>query len=626
MSVAAYFLIAAKDFGGMNMDFEKMTVLELRKVAKDMNVKLGAGISKQGIVDKLNAVSSLNRQEEAQEPAQPVRHASIITDDEFEENEVNPASYSRPVRPTMPRPAGQNGASSLSTISAKAPAFTMEGSRAWHNPRSYNTPYQRPAAAPGWNQPQPRQLQEARPQNTYGQTGYNAPRPAAPQQQPRPQQTRPSYQRFGPENEAGSYARQDYAAPRQEYTSPQQPAQPRGDWGAYRADYAAPQQQPPVRETAPNEILMTGECGDCQGVLEVLPDGFGFIRMNGLLAGKSDVYVGNVQVKRYGLRTGDYIAGKTHPQRDMDRNNALLYITEVNGQEPEEKNTRPAFEELTAIYPKRKLNLSARIKDDVFLRSMDLLSPIALGQRALFSVSPQVNGNLLLSRLSHAVSAAAPKARVMTLLLDERPEEVTEAAEAIKGETYAATFDLPAEMTVKTAEMVLEMAQRQVEQKKDVILLVNSLTRLARACNTAAPQTARLLPNGLVSGGLTRAKRFFAAARNTREGGSLTIIALQEVNGKNPLDEVIAAEMENTANLSAALLPGDEDVSFVPDAASCHARRSELVLTQEEMQASAKAKAVLNGRTDKESLQLIREMVMGSADHEALVQQLLALN
>ena len=592
-------------------DFEKMTVLELRKVAKDMNVKLGAGISKQGIVDKLNAVAALNKVEESPaEAAHRVRHASIITDDEFDDNEPVMTAYApRPARAAAPRPAVQNGTSSLSTISAKAPAFTMEGSRAWHNPRSYNsTPYQRPAANTGWNSQRPAG-QDQRPAPGYGAQG----RPAQ----------RPAYQRFGPDNDQGSYNHQEYA-PRQEYAAPQQPAQPRNDYTGYRQEYTAPQ-QPAPRETMPSEVFMTGECGDCQGVLEVLPDGFGFLRMNGLLAGKSDVYVGNVQVKRYGLRTGDYLAGKTHPQRDSERNNALLYITEVNGAEPDEKAQRPLFEELTAVYPRKKLNLSGRYKQDTFLRLMDLLSPVALGQRALFTVGHGVNANDLAALLATAVSAAAPKASVMTLLLDERPEEVTEMTERIKGETYAATFDLSAEMTVKTAEMVLEMAQRRAEQKKDVVLIVNSLTRLSRACNTAAPQTARLLPNGMVAGALTRAKRFFAAARNLREGGTLTILAIQETGGKNPLDEVIAAEMENTCNLQATILPGKGHISFFPDAASCKARRPELMLTAEEMQAAEKVKKSLAGKTTEECLMLLEDMVKNTPDHDTLVQQLLAM-
>lgn len=593
-------------------EFEKMTVLELRKVAKEMNVKLGAGISKQGIVEKLNAVAaSQQEQEAAADVNPPVRHASIITDDEFDDNEgtMTATGYTpRPAaRAVAPRPAAASGTSSLNTISAKAPAFTMEGSRAWHNPRTYNNNYQRPAPNT-WSQPRTPAV------DSRSSVPGGAPRTPAPAQQRIQQPARPSYQRFGPENDAPAYS------PRPDYTAPQAPQQ-RSDYGAYRADYAAPQQPAPApRETSPSEILMTGECGDCAGVLEVLPDGFGFLRMNGLLPGKSDVYVGNVQVKRYGLRTGDYVAGKTHPQRENDRNNALLYITEVNGQEPEEKVTRASFDELTAIYPKRKLNLSARHKEDVLLRTLDLMSPIALGQRALISVNPGVDGNEVLVKLSAAVSAAATKARVMTLLLDECPEEVTELSERIKGETYAATFDLSAEMMVKTAEMVLEMAQRQVEQKKDVILLVNSLTKLCKACNIAAPQTARLMPNGLVAGGLTRARKFFAAARNTREGGSLTIIALQDVNGKNPLDDCIAAEMENTANMHCALLPGME-----AELASCQYRRPELVLTAEEMQAMEKVKQMLQGKTQQEAAQLMQEMVKTSAEHDVLVRQLMMM-
>ncbi len=575
------------------MDFDKMTVLELRKVAKDMNVKLGAGISKQGIVDKLNAIMALNKQEEAPaQEAQPVRHASIITDDEFEDSDST--EYTSPPRPAVVRPgAGNGGTSSLSTISAKAPAFTMEGSRAWHNPRAYAGNYSRPAgsrpAAP-----------EQRPQNPY---------PAAPRanmpQQSRPQQPRPTYQRFGPENDPPAYgARQEYAAPRQEYAQPSQ----RSDFGAYRSDYAAPQ-QPVQKEMSPSEILMTGELGDCQGILEVLPDGFGFLRMGGLLPGKGDVYVSNVQVKRYGLRTGDYLTGKTHPQRENDKNNALLYITEVNGGEPEEKSARPAFDELTAVYPRKKLHLSARRGEDVFLAGMDLVTPMALGQRALLSVSPDVEGNQLLCRLSQACASAAPKAVLMTLLLDEKPEEVTEIKEQIKGDTYAATFDLSAEMVVKTAEMVLEMAQRQAEQKKDVILLVNSLTKLAKACNAAAPQQNRLLPNGLVSGGLVRAKKFLAAARNIREGGSLTIIALQEIRTKTPIDDVIAAEMENTCNLQVEILRGEGEVPFLPDGGTASSRRPELVLTPEEMAATQQARVALSGKSVQEQLSLLRSLV-----------------
>lgn len=593
-------------------DFDKMTVLELRKVAKDMNVKLGAGISKQGIVDKLNAVAALNKPaaEEVQEAVQPVRHASIITDDEFEDNDAPSSSYTpRPVRPVTPRPAPANGsASSLSSISAKAPAFTMEGSRAWHNPRAYNSNYQRPAPGNTWNQSRPNA-----PQDPRSAAGAPVRTPAAPQQT-----VRPSYQRFGPEKETPAYTRPDY-------NQPVQPAQPRSDFGTYRADYAAPQQPAPQREMSPNEILMTGECGDCEGILEVLPDGFGFLRTGSLLAGKNDVYVGNVQVKRYGLRTGDHLAGKTHPQRDMEKNNALLYITEVNGQEPEEKNTRPLFDDLTAIYPKRKLNLSARYKEDVFLRTMDLMCPVALGQRALVSVQNGVNINDVLVKLSVAVSAAAPKARVMTLLLDERPEEVTEMKERLRGEAYAATFDLSAEMTVKTAEMVLEMAMRQAEQKKDVILLVNSLTRLCKACNTAAPQTARLLPSGLVAGGLTRARKFFAAARNLREGGSLTIIALQEVNGKNPLDDLMAAEMENTCNMQTLLLPGMGKMQPAVDLAACHNKRLDLLLTSDEIKAADLVRHSLEGKPVAECCRMLEDMVATSSDHDTLVQQILMM-
>lgn len=620
----------------MSEQFESMSVIELRQKAKEMGVKLGAGINKQGIIEKLKEAAGQMgenaRQEEqqafpiAEAPSRPIRSAAIITDDEEVEEEDVPVLTPNPIlqaaprsapRPVSPVPTGAAApsGSSLSTISAKAPAFTMEGSRAWHNPRAYQgvNSYQRTPAAPqGWNarpaQPMPGE------QRSYGG------RPAAPQHmdsrvpQPRPAQ-QPSYvNRFGPEQtmqepEQRPAEYRTYAAPaQQDYNAPRETVAPQGNYGYAQP---APYQR---RESGMTiaDIMAAGECGDGEGVLEVHPEGYGFLRTNHYLPGKQDVYISNAQIRRFNLRTGDHIAGKTRPQREADRYSAMLYITEVNGAVPEEMPTRPRFEDLTPIYPKKRITLTGKRENDPMLRLIDVLCPIGFGQRAMVVCGPRVDRLALLKKLGAAINRNYTKVQMMLLLVDERPEEVTDIKEAVKAEVIYSTFDDPADNQIRVTELALERAMRMVEQKKDVIILADSLTRLARACNVIAPQTARTMGGGLAAGALNKPKRFFGAARNTREAGSLTIIATIMGDTVNELDQAILREFRGNSNMSCTFLRG-KNGQPVMQVADCGTIHNEWLQTEEEIKLAERLRAETAGMQPEEAMEkLLNDM----AEHE----------
>ncbi len=630
----------------MSEQFENLSVIELRQKAKEMGVKLGAGINKQGIIDKLKEAAG---QEQAESPdasypeqtvmhaeplSRPIRSAAIITDDEeMDEDDVpvltpNPAlraprAAARPVSPVPVGAAAPSG-SSLSTISAKAPAFTMEGSRAWQNPRSYQgqNSYQRPQqpAQNGWNTRPAQQQNPVDQRGTYSRT--------APQQhmdsrmqQPRPAQQPAYVNRFGPDQgvqeteqrPAGEYR---YAPAQQDYAAPRDNSQNAG----YGYNQPAYQQhrEPASPSSAISEILAAGECGDGEGVLEVHPDGYGFLRTNHYLPGKQDVYISNAQIRRFGLRTGDYIVGKTRPQREADRYSAMLYITEVNGATPEEMPSRARFEELTPIYPKKRITLTGKRENDLALRVIDLMCPIGFGQRAMILCPPKVDRIALLKKLAAAVSKNHSKAQLMLLLVDERPEEVTDIKESVKGEVIYATFDETPENQVRVTEMALERAMRMVEQKKDVIILADSLTRLARACNVIAPQTARTLGGGLAAGALNRPKKFFGAARNTREGGSLTIITTVLCDTGSELDTAILQEFRGNSNMTCVLMPPAKELGMDPavrveDSGTIH---HEWLLSETELALSEKIRGWIAGEKPQAALEKLSSLLTKNGDGE----------
>src|SRR6056300_1789269 len=294
-----------------------------------------------------------------------------------------------------------------------------------------------------------------------------------------------------------------------------------------------------------------------QGTLEVLPDGFGFLRSadTSYLAGPDDIYVSPSQIRRFNLRTGDSIAGKIRPPKDGERYFALLKVDEINYSEPNTKKHKILFENLTPLFPQERLRLERGTgsTEDLASRIVDLVAPIGKGQRGLIVSPPKAGKTLMLQNIAQAIAYNNPETMLIVLLIDERPEEVTEMQRTVRGEVVASTFDEPPARHVQVAEMVIEKAKRLVEHKEDVVILLDSMTRLARAYNTIIPSSGKVLTGGVDAHALERPKRFFGAARNLEEGGSLTIIATCLVDTGSKMDEVIYEEFKGTGNMELHL-------------------------------------------------------------------------
>jgi len=289
-----------------------------------------------------------------------------------------------------------------------------------------------------------------------------------------------------------------------------------------------------------------------EGVLEILPDGFGFLRSpeSNYLAGPDDIYVSPSQVRKFGLRTGDTVEGEIRAPKEAERYFALLKVNTINFQDPGEVRHRIGFDNLTPLYPNRrlKLELADPTKKEYTTRVIDLIAPLGMGQRALIVAPPRTGKTVMLQNIAHAISQNHPEVYLIVLLIDERPEEVTDMARSVKGEVVSSTFDEPASRHVAVAEMVIEKAKRLVEHKRDVVILLDSITRLARAYNTVVPSSGKVLTGGVDANALQRPKRFFGAARNIEEGGSLTIIATALIDTGSRMDEVIFEEFKGTGN------------------------------------------------------------------------------
>ncbi|MBI5493728.1 MAG: transcription termination factor Rho [Deltaproteobacteria bacterium] len=291
-----------------------------------------------------------------------------------------------------------------------------------------------------------------------------------------------------------------------------------------------------------------------EGVMECLPEGFGFLRAPdySYLPGPDDVYVSPSQVRRFNLRTGDSVAGTIRPPKENERYYAMLKVETVNGEPPEAAKDKILFDNLTALYPTRRLNLEWRA-DEYSTRITDLLVPTGKGQRTLIVSPPRAGKTVLLQNIAHAITHNHPEVVLMVLLIDERPEEVTDMQRSVQGEVISSTFDEPAQRHVQVAEMVIEKAKRLVEHKKDVVILLDSITRLARAYNTVVPPSGKILSGGVDSNALHKPKRFFGAARNVEEGGSLTIIGTALIDTGSRMDEVIFEEFKGTGNSEMVL-------------------------------------------------------------------------
>ena len=307
-----------------------------------------------------------------------------------------------------------------------------------------------------------------------------------------------------------------------------------------------------LKQLAENDVPISGD-----GVLEVLSDGFGFLRSPeaNYLAGPDDIYVSPSQVRRFGLRTGDTVEGQIRSPRDGERYFALLKVNGINFDEPDRLRQRINFDNLTPLYPEEKLQLEFddSTRKDLTTRVIDLITPLGKGQRAIIVSPPRAGKTVMLQNIAHAVAANHPEVYLIVLLIDERPEEVTDMARSVHGEVISSTFDEPAQRHVQVAEMVIEKSKRLVEHKRDVVILLDSITRLARAYNTVVPSSGKVLTGGVDANALQRPKRFFGAARNIEEGGSLTIIATALIDTGSRMDEVIFEEFKGTGNLEIHL-------------------------------------------------------------------------
>lgn len=668
-----------------NQDFSQLTVLELRKVAKAMGVQLGAGISKAGIIEKLDRARNAKYSDI---PAVPMDFTPIPKSDDKQESPVekaevpaavkdekpseSPAPASKQPVPAADKP--ETAAPAVAAPAVAAPKPEAEKPAAPAQPASDARPaisgfrpaYQAPATPPRFGSKPAYQASS----NSFGN------RPARPQGNDFARPARPvNYTRFGPAAQADSTNDRSYDAPRTTsswadrrptygsdvpdrrpaygtdapdrrpaYGSDlpdRRPAYgtdaPRSAFGTdaprYSRSYDAPSafdsgraRQPafnsPQRDVpsdlqsmwagSPSDMLSPAECQDGSGILELHPDGYGFLRGASLTPSNRDIYVSMAQVRRFYLRTGDFVTGKVRPQRNGDKYSAMLYITEVNGCPADSLASRPAFDALTPCYPHEHITLEVEGGSSEFLdmRLIDLVAPIGFGQRGLIHCPPAVDKARLLSSIANAASICHPDAVVMTLLLGGTPEDATLYRDHTHGEVIASTFDQTPENHLRITDMVLERAERLVEMKKNVILLVDSLTYLSKVYTTAAVQQGRQTIGMVNPVSLQKAKKLFGAARCLREGGSLTIFAVMNIETGSRVDDSIAEDLKGTANMELVLDTAAARAGIYPpvNLLLSGTKRAELIASKEQL----------------DGIKLIHEM-LGSLRAVDMIPQLLSM-
>lgn len=386
----------------------------------------------------------------------------------------------------------------------------------------------------------------------------------------------------------------------------------------------------PVVDEKPNylEELDSGNVGE--GILEVMADGYGFLRMDNYLPGTKDIYVAPSQIRRFNLKTGDRVTGKIRIPKENEKFSALLFLTAVNGDKPDTAQRRPNFEDLTPVFPKENLYLETHSKE-LSTRLIDLIAPIGKGQRGMIVAPPKAGKTVLLKKVANAITSKYPEVYVIVLLIDERPEEVTDMQRSISGnvDVVYSTFDEQPEHHKRVAEMVLERAKRLVEQGKDVVILLDSITRLSRAYNLTVPSSGRTLSGGLDPSALYMPKRFFGAARNIEEGGSLTILATALVETGSKMDDVIFEEFKGTGNMELVLDRKMSEKRIFPaiNIAKSGTRREELLLTKEELETAYFLRKTFSGNlTNGEVTEQIIDMLSKTKDNKEFVSVVNKLN
>lgn len=637
-----------------SLELSSMTVIELRKLAKEKHVRLGAGLSKDGIIQKLTAALAGESTEEATEQVVEETPAAAP---ETEAKEPAAQEEETPAVQTAQQTSQEAPAREERTASAHFKA-------AWHNPSprySAKPAYQAPAysSRPAWqarSASAPRttantdtvRMNTTRPANYAPRFGPDAVDPApAPsvqrgteeyrsfREQPRNfggfQENRSIYgERSWSEQQRPSFQEGGYVASSYGTNAPAGYG-PRASYASRRADTGYYNQELGTSNPAVPEMLAAGECGDGQGILEIHPDGYGFLRPENFLPSSKDIYVSMAQIRRFGLRTGDLVVGKTRPQREGDKYAAMLYITAVNGCVPDELGQRPAFEDLTPVYPSRRIDLESHNgKGSDAMRIADLIAPIGFGQRGLLLCPPDTGKTQILQDFANVITENYPQVTVLVLLIDECPEDVTLFREQVKCEVVASTFDQAPENHLRLADMVLERAQRLVEQKQDVVVVVDSLTRLAKAYTTTAAQQGRNMPGMVNPSSLFRAKKLFGTARCVKEGGSLTILGAMNVDNGSKVDDTVVEEFKGTANMELVL---DQEVAKAGVSPAINlkksgTKRADLLMTPAEMQGLQAIRSILSSTPSAAAIpHLLNMMDKASGNDELLakIQEWVAL-
>lgn len=497
------------------------------------------------------------------------------------------------------------------------PAYQAQQPRQMGYQQQYRKPYQQnyqQRQGYGYNQ------------NRYQQQGYQAYNRDYSQQGYQPSYNRDySQQGYQQPSYQQGYQQQSYQAAyeQQSEESFRRPDRPEG---YYNKEYG-------TSNPAVPGLLEGGECGDCEGVLEVLPDGYGFLRSDNYLPGNKDIYVSIAQIRRFGLRTGDLVTGKTRPSKEGERFLALLYITAINGIDPEEAMRRKPFEELVPIYPNERLTLEyddgTGAKDqNLAIRLVDLIAPIGKGQRGLIVSQPKSGKTTLLKNIANGITNNYPDVTLIVLLIDERPEEVTDMQRSIKGEVLYSTFDELPEHHTRVAEMAQERAMRLVEQGKDVVVLIDSITRLTRAYNITIPATGKTLSGGMDPGALHKPKRFFGAARNIENGGSLTIIATALIETGSRMDDIVYEEFKGTGNMEIHLDRKLSEKRIFPaiDIYKSGTRREDLLLSPDEMDAVYIIRKMLGNGNPAEITEQLIAMLEKTENNKEFVAKIRAWN
>jgi transcription termination factor Rho len=362
-----------------------------------------------------------------------------------------------------------------------------------------------------------------------------------------------------------------------------------------------------------------------EGVLEILPDGFGFLRSqkNNYLPSQNDIYVSPSQIKRFALRTGDFVSGQIREPKDNEKYRALLRVEAVEFEDPEHMKERDYFDNLTPLYPMDRIKLEVT-KDNIAMRVMDLITPIGKGQRGLIVAPPRTGKTVLLQNIANSISQNHPEVVMMVLLIDERPEEVTDMARSVKADVISSTFDEPPDRHIQVAEIVLERAKRLVERKLDVVILLDSITRLARAYNAVIPPSGKVLSGGLDSNALQKPKRFFGAARNIEEGGSLTIIATALIDTGSRMDDVIFEEFKGTGNMELHLDRNLSDRRIFPaiDVTRSGTRKEELLIPKDDLNRLWILRKVLMEMNDVDAMSFLLEKLSKTQSNKDFLESM----